>query len=191
MGLDPEGQERLLSLQDSEGDTYFQDVPPQEGKDPDNRVSVTLDASVRFTGIRIDDFTSIRVSSGTFADAFRQAYLAADGMRALRSTEVSGRHDELVSRVEAIRSGSFRWPETRRFVGPSSGGSGSPVVHQRTRPVRKTGRSSNGYLSVELPGGRFGSMQVETDEVWLHSVTGQKAELALREAIVDAGEWAL
>lgn len=55
MGLGPEGQERLLLLQDSQGDTYFQDVPPQERKHPENRVSVTLDAAVRFTGIRIDD----------------------------------------------------------------------------------------------------------------------------------------
>lgn len=187
--LDLRGQQRLHQLQELLGDTYFQDVPTQEGKDDANQVSVTLDAAVRFISVRIDNFERIRTSS-TLAEAFSQAYAAADGLRALRSAELSPRRQELVARAESVRDGTYQWPETRRHFGPRSGGLDSTAVKQRVRTTTKLGSSGNGYLNVSLPGGAFGSMRVTTDEVWLQSVTAQKVEQALREAITEAGEWA-
>lgn len=188
MTLDPRGQQRLHRLQEQLGDTYFQDVPSQEGKDDANRVSVTLDAAVRFTAVRIDSFESIRTSSA-LAEAFAQAYAAADGMRALRSAELSPRQQDLVARAESIRNGTYQWPETRRHIGPSSGGLSSTAVKQRVQTTSRSGSSANGYLTVNLPGGNFGSMRVTADEIWLQSVAPQKVEQALREAITEAGEW--
>lgn len=187
MSLDPRGQERLQRLQDDLGDTYFQEVPPQQGKDDGNRVSVTLDAAVRFTEVRIDDFAGVRLTSRSFAEAFEQAYAAADGMRAQRSAELSPRRRDLEERVESLRNGTFRWPDPwqRR---PGSDATGRSANDSRLRTV--SGSSENGYLSVSLPGGKFGSMKVQIDEVWLHSASVRNIEQAMREAIINAGEWA-
>lgn len=186
--LDPRGQQRLHQLQELLGDTYFQDVPAQEGKDDANQVSVTLDAAVRFISVRIDNFERIRTSTA-LAEAFSQAYAAADGLRALRSAEFSPRRQELIARAESIRNGTYQWPETRRYIGSTSAGVNSTAVNRRVRTTAKLGSSANRYLTVSLPGGTFGSMRVTTDEVWLQSVTAQKVEQALREAITEAGEW--
>lgn len=187
--LDLRGQQRLHQLQEQLGDTYFQDVPAQEGKDDANQVSVTLDAAVRFISVRIDNFERVRTSSA-LAEALSQAYAAADGLRALRSAELSPRREELIARAESVRNGTFKWPETRRYIGSTSDGPNSTAVTRRVRTTAKSGSSVNGYLTVSLPGGAFGSMQVTADEVWLQSVTSQKVEQALREAITESGEWA-
>lgn len=187
MVLDPTGYERLHRLQDTLGDTYFQDVPPQQGKDDESRVSLTLDAAVRFTQVHINDFRAIGGSTDALNEAFQQAYAAADGLRAQVSAESSPRKDEIVARAEAIRNGTFKWPDPRegRSTDITSRAGG------RARdPIAKTGTSGNGYLTVTLPGGRFGEMQVQADEVWLRSVDAQKVERAVQEAITDAGEWA-
>jgi hypothetical protein len=186
--LDQRGQQRLYRLQELLGDTYFQDVPPQEGKDDANQETETLDAAVRFVSVRIEKFERIRTSSA-LAEALSQAYAAADGLRALRSAELSPRREELIARAESVRNGTYQWPETRRYIGSTSDGLNSTAVKQRVRTTAKSGSSANGYLAVSLPGGAFGSMQVTTDEVWLQSVTAQKVEQALREAITEAGEW--
>ncbi|MFJ9392068.1 hypothetical protein ACIRON_24815 [Nocardioides sp. NPDC101246] len=191
MSLDLRGQERLQRLQDDLGDTYFQEVPPQQGKDDGDRVSVTLDAAVRFTEVRIDDFAGVRTTSRSFAEAFEQAYAAADGLRAQRSAELSPRRRELEERVESLRRGTFRWrdPWERRRRGLDA--NGRPVNGSRLRPASASGSSENGYLSVSLPGGRFGAMKVRIDEVWLHSASVRNIEQAMREAIINAGEWAV
>lgn len=185
MALDSIGQERLRRFQETLGDTYFQDVPPQQGKADDDSVSVTLDAAVRFTQVKINDYRAIGRTADALSQAFQQAYAAADGLRAQLSAESSPRKEEIVARAEAIRNGTFSWPDPRLSRGTASGtgeSAGNPVV--------KTGTSDNGYLTVTLPGGRFGEMRVQADEVWLRSVDAQKVERAVQEAISDAGEWA-
>lgn len=189
MSLDPRGQERLRRLQDDLGDTYFQEVPPQQGKDDGNRVSVTLDAAVRFTEVRIDDFAGVRLTSRSFAEAFEQAYAAADGLRAQRSAELSPRRTELEARVESLRNGTFRWPDPWQRRRQGLDATRRSVNGSRLRPA--SGSSENGYLSVSLPGGKFGAMKVKIDEVWLHSASVRNIEQAMREAIINAGEWAV
>lgn len=186
MALDTIGQERLRRLQDALGDTYFQDVPPQQGNADDNSVSVTLDAAVRFTDVRVNDYAAIGGTADSLSQAFQQAYAAADGLRAQISAELSPHKDEIVARADAIRNGMFQWPDprqARRAAPPRTGESAAG-------PIAKTGTSENGYLTVTLPGGRFGEMRVQADEVWLRSVNAQKVERAVQEAITNAGEWA-
>lgn len=183
MTLDSIGQERLRRLQDALGDTYFQDVPPQQGKADDESVSVTLDAAVRFTQVHINDYSAIGGTVDALSQALQQAYAAADGLRAQLSAESSPRKKDIVARAEAIRNGTFKWPDPRQ-------GRSREAASRTGEPVPKTGTSDNGYLTVTLPGGRFGEMRVQADETWLRSVDAHKVERALREAISDAGEWA-
>lgn len=188
MALDPIGYERLRHLQDTLGDTYFQDVPPQQGRDDESRVSLTLDAAVRFTQVHINDFGAIGGSTDALNEAFRQAYAAADGLRAQLSAESSPRKEEIVARAEAIRNGTFKWPDPRQ--GRPRDIASRTTGDRAGAPIAKSGTSGNGYLTVTLPGGRFGEMRVQADEVWLRSVDAQKVEHAVQEAITDAGEWA-
>ncbi|MFE6506783.1 hypothetical protein ACFVDI_00155 [Nocardioides sp. NPDC057767] len=187
--LDEMGASRLRRLQEVYGETYFQDVPPQRGADDDQNVSVTLDAALRFVEVTVHNFDGVAGSSRSVRAAFAGAYAEADGRRAMLSGEMSPRRDELAERAEAVHNGTFVWPTTRRYIGPS-GNQWPAAQKSRPRPdPPKIGRARNGHVSVELPAGRVGSMCVNVDEDWLARATSHDLQSGIREAIEDAGEW--
>ena len=187
--LDDVGAGRLRRLQELYGDTYFQDVPPQRGSDDNQNVSVTLDAALRFVDVTVHNIDGVGRSSRSVGAAFAGAFAEADGRRAMMSGEMSPRRNELVERADAVRNGTFVWPTTRRYIGPS--GNQWPAARKsRPRPEPpKTGQATNGHVSVELPAGRVGSMRVDVDEDWLSNATSSDLQSGVREAIEDAGEW--
>lgn len=185
--LDSTGMERLHDRQQRFGDTYYRDVPPQKAQDDDKQISVTLDAAGRVAGVTIDDFARLRESEATFARALEQAYEAADGMRAMVSAELSPRRDELVARAHAVLNGTYEWRGiTADNSMPSTATTGS--ASWTSEPAR--GHSANGYLSVEVSGGSIPKLRINLDQTWLWSATAQSVENALREALIEAGEWA-